>query len=270
MIFLAIAGMMFLIAALAVNGKQSQADFAVSIRDFRSKLDDVINDVSTGFYPDEGNFICHYTGDLPGNIIDITFGTGSKGQASHEDCIFLGKVVQFDTNGASNYEVITVAGGRLKNATEPSASIQDAKPKAAYGMTSHESLDGGLVVTRVVITDNSGTSTDMSAFGIFTDFSRNSSGLVSGTISTNLTSLPASAPGDGEPDAYNKIPTMIDTPYVTNPTIGICVGQGGSGGPTDRRAAIIIGSDNRQITTELHISDINTAAVKSLTGGLCP
>ncbi|MBI3624088.1 hypothetical protein HY218_00480, partial [Candidatus Saccharibacteria bacterium] len=48
MIFLAVTGTLMLVAFLMINGKQAQAQFATGVRDFNSKIEDIINDISTG------------------------------------------------------------------------------------------------------------------------------------------------------------------------------------------------------------------------------
>src|ERR1044071_4210461 len=64
MVFLAISGFMFLIAAGFVAGRQSTAEFKQGMNSINDQMRQVINDVGNGFYPSNSDFTCNAV--LPG------------------------------------------------------------------------------------------------------------------------------------------------------------------------------------------------------------
>lgn len=105
MIVLAVSGGLFLIAALYINGKQAKTEFQVGVRDVQTKIQQVINEVNSGYYP-TSDFNCS-TGGIGGNLTIST--PGSTAQGSHDKCIFAGKtlVISQDT-----IQIFTLAGQR--------------------------------------------------------------------------------------------------------------------------------------------------------------
>lgn len=271
MIFLAVSGLLFLIAALAINGKQSQADFFLGVGDFKTKLDDVINDISTGYYPDAGgSYQCSYRGGSAGNPITFTAGTNTT-QAKHKDCVFLGKVLYFDVGppsgpGTPNFSVITVAGGRLNSLGADTTSLAQAHPVAVdsrdLNLTVGENLDRGLVVTQVFV-----NGAPESAFGIFTSLPQASASLVSGALTSDILAIPGSSSTDTLVQTNTNIGNLDAGSVTFEPTVVICLRLGTIGGAGARRAAIIVGAHDRQITTEQHIGDVDQAVVTNLTSG---
>src|SRR5438309_1952216 len=119
MVFLAVSGVLFLIAVVAINGKQQQADFASGLHDFNSKIQSAINNVATGFFPEDTSYKCSYQGGNPGHPLDIRDGHSGPGQGAHEDCIFLGKVINFDKSTPTKFSILTIAADRNDNNDQP-------------------------------------------------------------------------------------------------------------------------------------------------------
>lgn len=135
MIVLAVSGVMFLIAANFINGKQEATSFPQGVNGLASNIQNTIEQVTDGQYSDI-DFTCTFsygdsnvsitnsggqtTGNSANNIGEDTQGTQST-------CIFLGKVIQFNESGGvgggipsqQQYETFTLAGGRLNNNQEP-------------------------------------------------------------------------------------------------------------------------------------------------------
>jgi len=162
MIFLAVSGFMFIVAAAFVSGKQSNAEFRQGMNDIASQIQQVINDVSDGHYP-SGSFTC-----TPGGSSGPTFSSGSTGQGANQGCMFLGQVMQFDiqdslgTNHPDEYNVYTVAGNQYANGTTTGPDLSTglsgasgAHPAAVFSnsggpdLTSRKTLEWGLQVTGV-------------------------------------------------------------------------------------------------------------------------
>ncbi|HSX37130.1 MAG TPA: hypothetical protein VLG13_03400 [Patescibacteria group bacterium] len=111
MLFLAISGVMFLMAILFINGKQASAQFTQTVNDFNTQLQRMISDVGNGEYSSLGTLSCVANG-----LGGITLATsGGSGQGSNSDCVFLGKVLAGD---GLHYELVSVAGLRLDGATK--------------------------------------------------------------------------------------------------------------------------------------------------------
>lgn len=120
LIFLAVSAAMFVSAMALISGRQAKAEFTQGVRTFNSTLQDVANDVSTGYYADSTvngtRFSC------TANAVSVSLfaaGGPSDNQGTNKDCIFVGKTIQFGPNpaGLENYNLITLVGKRLVNGT---------------------------------------------------------------------------------------------------------------------------------------------------------
>jgi len=128
MIVLAISGVMFLIAASFINGKEEETAFTQAVHETASRIQDVISQVNSGQYANLP--LDCYTSPALGFV---TFGAApSPGQGANPDCTFLGKVVHFSVNGISNdYENIAVAGSRLNSLGNPNTANTPPLPYGA-------------------------------------------------------------------------------------------------------------------------------------------
>jgi hypothetical protein len=126
MIFLAVSGVMFVIAAVFISGKQASAQFTQGVDELASNLRTLVQEVSNGQYPDVGiPYSC--TPSSPRVSISGTSGTA---QGTRSNCLYLGKIVQFkvkDTAG-SGYNVFSIAGQRLDSSGNPVATLGAANP----------------------------------------------------------------------------------------------------------------------------------------------
>jgi len=103
MIVLAVSGLMFLVAAVFISGKQAKTSFAEGANELTSQIQSVITQVNNGQYTDVP-FLCNVTA---GALTYPSSGTPSS------DCVFLGKFIRFGVNSdPSTYEVYTLAGDR--------------------------------------------------------------------------------------------------------------------------------------------------------------
>ena len=163
MVFLVVTAALFASAMAAVSGRQASVQFTQGIRDAQSKMQEIINDVSTGYYPSNGDFACSAatgTTDRP------TFTAVATPQGSSNECTFLGKSVHFTTNaadvgsGAVRYNILSIAARRVNAAGLEVQSLNEAlptaiAPTAVGGMagisdkTSKQELQFGIKVTRI-------------------------------------------------------------------------------------------------------------------------
>jgi hypothetical protein len=128
LIFLAVSAGIFFAAVQLIGGQQGKAQFVNAVRDFETKLTDIANDVSTGYYQNGTTFNCDAvpTGPDPQ--------PGARTQGTNEGCIFTGTVVKFGEGASEDdrtkFTQFTMAGLR----TDPStglntATLVAAKPK---------------------------------------------------------------------------------------------------------------------------------------------
>ncbi|HVS58316.1 MAG TPA: hypothetical protein VHD60_01105 [Candidatus Saccharimonadales bacterium] len=257
MIFLAVSGAMFLIAAVFINGRQAAAEFSQATGDISTQLQQVINNVINGYYPSQENFSCQ-GGDVNNGP---TFPNAAKGKGTNKGCIFIGEVVQFGVAGTqgAGYNVIPVVGNQTvtdttTNITANVTSFAQAHPTPltpdSYTAPAHinavnkHMLLFGMHATKMFLVSGN-TKTPISGFGVFTSFgSYNSSGLLnSGAQDVMITTVPgldsisAGYPTYGGSNAASTdIANMDDStahPYTTlsaSQSVVICL-QGGNNKP---------------------------------------
>lgn len=114
LIFLAISGALFMSAMTALSGRQGRTEFTNAAREFEIELQDMANDVATGYYANPqlnpGYIRCMDVGPT----VVVTATSGSDRQGANRDCIFIGKTVQLGISGATDqFNMIPIAGKRL-------------------------------------------------------------------------------------------------------------------------------------------------------------
>jgi hypothetical protein len=107
MIVLAVSGMMFVVAADFINGKQERSSFTAGVNEMASEIQDVVEQVTDGRYSDIP-LNCNYAGGA------ITFVGATSAQGTNSSCVFLGKIIRIPSQASlDQYNVFSIAGGRL-------------------------------------------------------------------------------------------------------------------------------------------------------------
>jgi len=163
MIFLAISGVLFVSAVVLIQGQQGRTQFSQSIRDIDSKLAQYVNEVSASFFPSSDKYSCSLVKDS--NNVDrpelTLLATGTKNVGSNEDCIFLGKALQFHQDSPSGnvddtlvvYSVLgrrTLTVGVTARGTIQKglvSSFAQANPTPALALTDTYTLPFGTKIT---------------------------------------------------------------------------------------------------------------------------
>ncbi len=102
MIFLAVSGVTFLIAANFINGKEAQTNFTQSINQINYQVRSIINDVADGNYDVPSN---EYVDCIkPG---EVSF-TSSLTSSTSTGCVFTGKIMVL--NSESSFNLLTESG----------------------------------------------------------------------------------------------------------------------------------------------------------------
>lgn len=244
-IVLAVSSALLTSALLAFNGQAGRTEFATTVRDFDSRLQDIINDVSTGYYPNNGKIVCTSMPG-PGGGITITTSGPAVELGTNGDCIFLGKVILFTPNGkSSKFQVFTVAGRRLKDLSIPATQLSEVKPQLIErGRTQQTSypevsetvdLGGSIKFTTVNYSETTTPPSNLSfAIGFFSTLgSYGANGLASGSNTLELRGFGVGGPMstliginpvsiDFVDNFHANAPSLVSNP-ITSGSVEICL-----------------------------------------------
>jgi hypothetical protein len=252
MIFLAVSSALFVAVAVTFAGRQARTEFSVAAREMESRLQDIINDVSTGYYARPSNFNC--TASASGPFIT----GGSNQQGANDDCIFIGRVAHFDTGGPQ-YDVYTVAGLRQATSGGINRDVQnfdEAKPLPVTNpgnMIENVGVPSGLQLANMYYERTGFPRTRIYAIGFFSEFGTyGAQGLEPGKLAVNVLPIISGNGSQGSVtaaiDGINNGSTAIQNP---NGGVSICMNATG----TNQHAVLKIGGSNRQLTTNLAINN---------------
>lgn len=161
MIFLVVSAGLFVLIYPNYASRQRNIQFTQSVRELDSKIQDAINDVATGYFPDTSTVNCTVADQQPATQLQLSLSAGSQ-QGTRRACVFLGKALNFDGNG--NLNIFTVVGKRQVN-SENVENLNEAKPKAVHptpadntipSLTENYALRWGLKTKKIVILNTPG------------------------------------------------------------------------------------------------------------------
>lgn len=257
LIVLAVTGLLFVSAAVLIAGRRQQTEFNQAIRQIQTQIQQVINDVSTGFYPDSGNFQC--TPGPSGPVLTA----GSTEQGTNSGCIFMGKAMQFDIFNTSpeQFSVYTVAGLQKTSSGAEVTNRVQAMPKVVAPSTSQPDtsidtqMQGGLTTYRMWYNDGAGDR-DIGVV-VFMPSLAPSSSIASSAQQLHVipvmgTSLNASKPATAQA-IYDNMPT---SPFDVSGGVHVCFVSSG----TDQSGLISIGGEARQLSVTLDIKSNKTCS----------
>lgn len=271
MIVLAVTGALFVSAAIMISGRQNQTAFDQAIREAQSQVQQAINEVAVGYFPDSASFQC--SAGAAGQAPQLASGSASQG--TNSDCIFLGKALQFGVSGTDpeQFAVYTIAGLRAGGlGGSESTSLGEARPmvvapsspthtNADYPDNSvNATLQHGLKVVRMWYV-NGGADVEIGGVAFVNSLAQYSGGtIVSGSGQVNMialdgTSLAASKLEAAElmnDDSGKKISTG-----TLNPSGGIFICF--ESGTTDDYGIVKIGGDKRELAVSLIIKNKGTS-----------
>jgi type II secretory pathway pseudopilin PulG len=263
MIFLVISAGLFGAAVTGLTLQNNRTQFTESVQTFDQRLQDVLNDVETGYLPSNENFTCTLDGSGAPHIDN----TSGNPLGTNLDCVFVGKAIQFAPSGgtASDFRVYTLVGRRvMPNAQGINVqveSIDDAFPRAIDGVNGGVvdtgRLTADLEIYKVVYkgaTDSSpnGGFAILSGFGQ-ADLSDGFLGLQSGTTKVSLSGIQGTSLAENTSDfTVNKVQhiTTADMASVSKGVV-ICIKEGGNG----RKASIVVGGQGQRTATNVGLDD---------------
>ena len=267
LIVLAITGLLFAATAALLAGKQNQTAFDQAIRQVQAQIQQGINDVAVGYFPNVGNVKCTAGGSGP----DIVALSGSQ-QGANTGCVFLGKAMQFGVS-ADPEMVVThtiaalqkdpVTGGDVTSllvALPKGVAPSSVDPNIPDADTS-EPLQQGLTTYRMWY--NSGAGDRKIGEVAFTNSLASYSGgsIISG--SQQVVVVPVddggikSVIGAGKTatDGIDAINSSLKL-SPTNPTSGVFICLVSAG--TTQSGLITIGNNGRQLSVKLDIKSDKT------------
>lgn len=234
-------------ALIVVRGQQQKSEFSQSVNNFSTKLTDIANDVSTGYFPD--NVLsqrCEATGS------GINFVSGSIPQGSNSQCVFIGKAVVFDE---SEMRIISIASRRrLRNNGEifSLSSLQNRDVSPIPGLDEAERMVYGLRVSSIRINSVVGgiwpAVVFLSGFG-----TEESSGSLTGSPVTDMYAVSNTSTNNCATstidEALRIIGCYIDPVSSGGDGITLCTNTGGSG----KSARYSLGKNGRELTVTTEI-----------------
>jgi prepilin-type N-terminal cleavage/methylation domain-containing protein len=140
MIVMAVTGLLLTSAIVLVSGRQNQTEFQQAINQVTQQIQQVIDDVANGYYPNSQNFNC--TPNPP------TIVPGTTKQGANTGCIFLGKALKFNINNFSVYPVLGNRGQTASPSSKQVTTYLQAQPTLlnASGSATQVNLENGLTV----------------------------------------------------------------------------------------------------------------------------
>jgi hypothetical protein len=254
LIFVAVSGLMFTIAAIAINGKQASAEFKQGMNDMNTQIREAVNDVDNGSYTlAYGTCSANDAGAAP-----VIGGAVAK-QGTNRTCIFLGKAMQFAPNvaeyGDRGYAIYTVIGrqyvGKVSDAVEVTNFAQ-AKPQVINLNTNVElkRMQWGLTLTKATSAGQ-----PISGVGFYKTFGTYDAGGQLQSGAQNVIAVPIGGELNKTPsDFMTAVETYTnDANAAANNYINIklCF-RGGE----KQFGVITIGGENGQrVTTKIKVSD---------------
>ena len=245
MIVLAVSGIMFLIAASFISGKQERTAFVAGVNNMTAQLQDAIQQVTAGQYSDIP-LTC--TAGMPGNPPTFS-GSLSPSQGTANRCVFVGKFFHFWTNdapggpsGPAAYDVFTLAGNRLVNGN-PAVNLTDVDPAPVYGPTVNlttqntipQTLDintGGSIGGITVVDTSNSPHTGVYGFGFMESLGALATGghdagtYLSGSQTTNLVYSPHLTTQNQSGTAAIGIMSSPANPLAYAKAVTICLSDG--------------------------------------------
>lgn len=170
MIVLAVTGVLFVSVMAVMAGRQSKTQFNQSVNSLKTEIEQVIGEVQSGYFPDSGSIQCSAGASGAPVISEMS----TRAQGTNENCVFLGKVIAFDSANDNTYNVYTLAGAKDRS------SVGASMPTAVRSFTDTKRLQFGLKP----MTNKS--------VGIVTDIGTGAGGILYGTRTTKAIDLGSS------------------------------------------------------------------------------
>lgn len=259
LIFLAVSGLLLVTAMLFLSGRQARQQFQTAVRDFETKVADIANDVSNGYYQNGTPLDCQ------AGPSGLTITSGSLGLGANTPCIFIGTVLKLGSGTSEGSEEIiqyTMAGRRLNSSNADVASLAEATPTVigVENTYSTSRIGAGIKIQCVSVEGRACSASNNAGIGFFTTFKGSDVSQSGSTTSTNVISYNSISIGENDTSTQAKLNTQsfYASPQL-NPKITICL----LGDGTDQYALVHIGGSGSSSLTV-------TSEIKSFSGATPP
>jgi len=209
LIVLTVTGVLLVSAIAMINGRQGKTQFLTSIHGVQQQIQEMINEVTAGRYPELTGYQCNLDA-----FHQPHFTVASGAQGTNEPCIFLGKTLELGVpvNGEDGYSLYSMAGDRSAD------SMTAANPHIfPDGTEVTKKWSGGLSALTMTYKDSAGTTSDTAGVAFM-------AGDTSGSIT------PTGANGSGSQlfslYAVNSTKLGVTTPAIMKPAINALGGVG--------------------------------------------
>ena len=254
MIVLAVSGVMFIIAANFVSGKQAKIAFNQGVNTMASNIQSTIEDAVDGRYSDIP-INCAVNG---AGSRYLSFSTAGGGQGSRQSCVYLGKLYHFVVNrpgtpdNRNNYEIFDLAGAKLSPSNGPltllsQSALTTITPQTGTAVTDFTFsgvIPQNLLVTGMKVDGTSGIydfgfvqgfGLTTSAPGSYSSGSQTVSMIANKNVGADLTTFSVATVNSGNGAHVNE------ATVTTVQTVIICITDG------TRTANITIGDSGSQL-----------------------
>ena len=234
-IFLTVSSALLIGAMTLISGQFAKTEFRQAVGETQSVVDDVANNVSTGYYQGPGlNGNCTNVGNIP------TVGGGNAQRGTSTACMVVGQVIRFDSNTSmTTYPVI---GFRSRGVGQLTDNLGDTSSTGAVatvlnqtGYKSTIAYPSGLMAQWASYTNSSGAKISVrglafvSSVGILQSGPSNAPGSLTVNVVPILGTRTGDAGEDNFVDAANLALRAAGLPNK-NPTSGVtvCLDSGGT------------------------------------------
>lgn len=226
MIVLSVSAILFATALAGYSYQNKKTEFTNAVRDMEVTIQDILNDVSTGYYPNSNNFSCSRSGSPAVPSLDPT---GSSEQGTNQDCIFLGKAVDVDDDFLRTYTIVGLRDSAADEDTPPT-NVEEAESRTIPydGTFDQHTLHASIDITQVITQSGA----DSAGFAVVSGFGNGDDGGAGAT--TTQVSTASINPSYNFASATSR---TINNSNL-NQDITICIQETGGG----RQASIKIGA----------------------------
>ncbi|MEX2014470.1 MAG: prepilin-type N-terminal cleavage/methylation domain-containing protein [Candidatus Saccharimonadales bacterium] len=256
MIVLSISTAIFATAVIGYTRQNQRTAFTNAVREVEVIIQDILNDVSTGYYTQSNDFTCTRSGSPAVPAFDDNPDPDVlSAQGTNQDCIFLGKAVNLeDANLNGFFTVYTLVGLRdhTDDEEKPSSNVENAANRIVpfEGALDRHNIRGDIDIRFTISYPGPGDFTSGAltpGFAVVSGFGNGSlagGGTGGAGATTNQVSIASI-------DEFYNFPSIAG-PVIDNTNLNrdiiICIQEAGG----DRRASITIGSRSQtNIVTEI-------------------
>lgn len=238
LIVLAVSGALLVSVMALISGQQEKTEFTAALRDFESRLQDIMNDVSTGTYPESINR-CSVTTSGPENS-----GVPSTGQGTSDQCVFVGKAMQLSPSSSGEgsdmgkFNLYTMVGRRFMPGvgaatTYEPQNIQESDPRiiSTSSAESDSAYLNSSLEFKEVFTGDADSKNSTYGLAFVASFGQKSDigGTISGAAGTALMRLPGiNSSGTNEASIKAAVANLSNGDTITD-SITFCIGDTSGG-----------------------------------------